>query len=81
MTKPCKTSSDAQSTAAYSGIITLIAARIESQGMKGKDVAEAAGISESYLSEISRGKKQTSMKLLHRIAAVVGLTITHQVNG
>jgi transcriptional regulator with XRE-family HTH domain len=41
-----------------------------------KDVAEAVGCSESLVSKIETGKAQPSLKILHRLAAALGTTIS-----
>jgi transcriptional regulator with XRE-family HTH domain len=41
-----------------------------------KDVAEAVDCSESLVSKIENGKAQPSLKILHRIAAALGTTIS-----
>ncbi len=72
---------EADWNAAYASIINTLHTKMREAHLTGRHVAETAEISESYLCEIMSGKKQTSMKLLHRIAHAIGVTITHQVNG
>jgi transcriptional regulator with XRE-family HTH domain len=51
---------------------TIMAARIE-QGMKRSDLAEATGLSYTFLSEIERGIKRGSEKSLYLIAEALGM--------
>ena len=39
------------------------------------DVAERAGVSTQYLSEVERGLKDPSSEMLHAIAGALGLTV------
>lgn len=45
------------------------------RGMKGKDLAAAAGIQPSYLSQIETGDREGSLAVLRRIAAALGCTL------
>ena len=45
------------------------------RGMKAADLAAAAGVAASYLSDIENGKKPGSVKALKRIAGALGLTV------
>src|ERR1700733_4545680 len=40
-----------------------------------KQVADAAGCSESVLSKIENGRANPSLKMIHRIAAALGVTV------
>lgn len=47
----------------------------EHRGMKGKELAAAAGIQPSYLSQIETGDREGSLGVLRRIAAALGCTL------
>jgi len=47
----------------------------EHRGLSAAELAEAAGLSRSYLSEIESGRKTGSAKTLAAIAKVLGLTV------
>ena len=47
----------------------------EHRGMKGTELAAAAGIAQSYLSQIEGGKRQGSIGALSAIAAALGVTL------
>ncbi len=47
----------------------------EHRGMKGTELAAAAGIAQSYLSQIEGGKRQGSIGALRAIAAALGVTL------
>ncbi|MCE8049824.1 helix-turn-helix transcriptional regulator [Halomonas daqingensis] len=47
----------------------------EHRGMRAGELAEKAGISQGYLSEIESGKKTGSLSVLKRIAEVLGVEL------
>lgn len=47
----------------------------EYRGLRGSELAEKAGISQGYLSEIEAGKKTGSVGVLKRIASVLGVEL------
>ena len=47
----------------------------EIQGMSQEELAARAAINNSYLSQIERGMRASSLEVLHRIGGAVGLTL------
>ncbi|MGM0535208.1 MAG: helix-turn-helix domain-containing protein [Pseudomonadota bacterium] len=47
----------------------------EYRGLRARDLAEKAGISQGYLSEIESGKKSGSLDVLKRIADALGVEL------
>ncbi len=45
------------------------------RGVKLVDLARAAGISHSYLSEVEQGKKMPSLKTLRNLCAALGISL------
>ena len=59
---------------------TLRAAR-EEQGGRLIDVAERAGISPQYLSEIERGRKEPSSEMIAAVAGALGVELADLLDG
>jgi transcriptional regulator with XRE-family HTH domain len=55
---------------------TLRAAR-EEQGERLVDIAERAGISPQYLSEIERGRKEPSSEMIAAVTGALGVDLAH----
>ncbi len=51
------------------------------QGRTLSDVAERAGISPQYLSEVERGRKEPSSEMLSSICGALGLTLSELLAG
>ncbi|MGW4947648.1 helix-turn-helix domain-containing protein [Actinoplanes sp. NPDC004185] len=59
-----------------SAIGTVLRRLRHQQGRTLQDVADAAGVSLPYLSEIERGRKEASSEILASICAALGLPLT-----
>ncbi|GAA3937747.1 helix-turn-helix domain-containing protein [Actinoplanes auranticolor] len=59
-----------------SAIGTVLRRLRHQQGRTLQDVADAAGVSLPYLSEIERGRKEASSEILSSICAALGLPLT-----
>lgn len=67
---------DAESTQMLEGVSPIAIWR-KRKGMTQRALAEAAGLSPSYLAEIEAGKKPGSVVALAAIAAFFAIPITH----
>ncbi len=47
----------------------------EHRGMTGRDLADAVGVRQSYISQIETGKREGSIDVLRRIAIALGITL------
>ena len=47
----------------------------EYRGLKGKELAQMAGIEQSYVSQIEKGKRTGSLDVMRRIAGALGVTL------
>ena len=47
----------------------------EHRGLSGRALAQAAGISAAYLSQIERGARKPSVSVLRRLAQALGVTL------
>jgi transcriptional regulator with XRE-family HTH domain len=54
---------------------TALRRRRQDQGRTLREVAEAAGVSLTYLSEIERGRKEASSEVLEAVCAALGLVL------
>src|SRR5688500_19049793 len=59
-----------------SAIGTVLRRLRHQQGRTLQDVADAAGVSMPYLSEIERGRKEASSEILASICAALGVPLT-----
>jgi len=53
----------------------------EDQGRRLVDVAERAGISPQYLSEIERGRKEPSSEMISAVAGALGVDLSRLIGG
>lgn len=58
------------------GLGPAIVLRRISMGMSRKNLTEAVGVSYPHMSSIETGKKPPSLRLMNRLAEVLGMTVT-----
>lgn len=58
----------------------LKALRIDSQ-LSQAELAERAGISQGYLSELERGEKQPTLPVLKSLASALGISVAALIDG
>lgn len=58
---------------------TLPSRSRDRRGMTGGELADKAGITQPYLSEIETGKKDGGLKVMAKIAAILGVSLDNLV--